>query len=309
MGGSEIQAGSGESLGLETVIDVINPEGIEVYAVITPPAPGETEGGGEFETPVLQQIKVDLAYQGETEEKGYFGRDKIFSGQSPALSESGIYELTFYMKDATGELTSSGPVMFQVGEGQPGLTLASGWNLLSLPVVSTDSSVEVVLSEIKEDIASAWKWENGKRAVYLPSFTLKQLNDYITSKGFEILFNIECGEGFWVNSNTDQDLTVSGTQPLDSSHFLSSGWNLIGLKSNETKSISTVISSNENNIASIWKWINPPGKWAVYLPKDDSDKGLTETQEYATSKAFSLLQQINPGEGFWVNATQPVEVQ
>jgi hypothetical protein len=294
MGESNIQIGKAESLELETTLDVINSEDIEVYAVITPPDPGEAVSSDEFETPVLQQVKVDLTYQGETENKGYFGGDKIFIGQSPVLNESGSYGLTFFMKDSTGELVSTDPVTFQVGDGQPGLNLTSGWNLLSLNLSSDDSSVEVVLSEIVDNVASVWKWEDGNWAVYLPSATLNQFIDYVNSKGFSMLATINPGEGFWVNSNKAQTLNVTGTQPADTSCCLTEGWNLIGLKSDEAKLITTFISENEDNIASIWKWDN--GKWAVYLPGED-DGGAA----YAQSKGFTMLEKINPGEGFWVN--------
>jgi hypothetical protein len=299
MGESNIQIGKAESLELETTLDVINSEDIEVYAVITPPDPGEAVSSDEFETPVLQQVKVDMTYQEQTEEKGYFGGDKIFTGQSPVLNESGTYGLTFFMKDSTGELISTDPVTFQVGDGQSGLNLTSGWNLLSLNLSPDDSSVEVVLSEIVDNIASVWKWDDGEWAVNLPSFSLSQFIDYVNSKGFSMLADLEPGEGFWVNSNKAQTLNVTGTQPADTSCSLTSGWNLIGLKSNETKLITTFISENEANIASVWKWQD--GGWAVYLPGEE-DGGAA----YAQSKGFSLLSDIEPGEGFWVNCTQAV---
>ena len=111
---------------------------------------------------------------------------------------------------------------------------------------------------------------------------------------------ISCGEGFWVNSYTEQMLTVSGTNPDDTLCSLSSGWNLIGLKSNETQSITGLITGNEGKIASIWKWIN--NTWAVYLPG-----GGTDT--YAQSKGFSVLDTIKPGEGFWVNCSEPITLE
>jgi hypothetical protein len=302
MGESNVQIGSQESLELETTLDVLNSEDIDVYAVITPPDPGEAVSSEEFETPVLQQVKVDLTYQGETEEKGYFGGDKIFTGQSPVLSESGTYELTFFMKDSTGELISTGPVTFQVGESPPGLNLNQGWNLLSLNVSPDDSSVEVVFSEIVDNVASVWKWEAGNWAVHLPSATVSQFVDYVTSKGFSVLSTITPGEGFWVNSNKAQTLNVTGTQPSDPSSSLTKGWNLIGLKSDEAKSIDDVVSGNETNITSIWKWQD--GKWAVYLPGQD-DGGAA----YAENKGFTMFENIKPGEGFWVNATQETTLE
>jgi len=302
MDGSISSINPGEGLSLETVLNVISEEGIEVYAIITPPVPGETIVEGEFETPVLEQIKVPLTLQGETEEKGYFGGDKIFQGLSSALNNPGIYELTFHMTDIYGESTSTPAVTFQVGDAQPGLKMVSGWNLLSLPVLPEDTSVDVLFAQILDQVISLWKWTENNWAVYLPSVTFNEFVTYVNSKGFSVLSNIEMGEGFWVNSNIAQDLTVMGTEPANPSCSVNSGWNLIGLKSNQSKSITDYISGNESNIISMWKWGN--GNWSVYLP-GEGDAGAA----YANSKGFGLISNINPGEGFWVNCIEATMLQ
>ena len=83
---------------------------------------------------------------------------------------------------------------------------------------------------------------------------------------------------------------------------MSAGWNLVGLKGDQGKTIDDLISGNESSIASVWKWEN--SSWAVYLPGED-DGGAA----YAQSKGFALLTDIEPGEGFWVNCAQVVELQ
>ncbi|RLB88572.1 MAG: hypothetical protein DRH26_13325 [Deltaproteobacteria bacterium] len=113
-----------------------------------------------------------------------------------------------------------------------------------------------------------------------------------------MLSTIEPGEGFWVNSVGSENISLEGT-PATGSLTLSAGWNLVGLKTSETKAVTDFISGNEAKIASVWKWEN--SSWAVYLPGQD-DGGI----EYAESKGFTVLSNINPGEGFWVNATQKI---
>ena len=51
------------------------------------------------------------------------------------------------------------------------------------------------------------------------------------------------------------------------------------------------------SISTAWKWVD--GNWAVYLPGED-DGGAA----YAQSNGFAPLENINPGEGFWVNCPQ-----
>ena len=71
----------------------------------------------------------------------------------------------------------------------------------------------------------------------------------------------------------------------------------MGLKSDLGKSVNDLILGNEDKVSSIWKWVN--NTWAVYLPQQD-DFGA----DFAESKGFVLLQEIEPGEGFWVNCNE-----
>ena len=180
------------------------------------------------------------------------------------------------------------------------IDVSGGWNLLSLYTDPSNTSIDSVLGDIEDNIDSAWKWTGDTWAVYLPNQP-DQGAGYASSKGFVSLTEISSGEGFWVNSNAVQTLTVSGTQPADTSRLLESGWNLIGLKSNQMTSITDLISGNENQVASVWKWDS--GTWAVYLP-GDTDGGAA----YATDNGFNELSFINPGEGFWMNCEQDMVI-
>jgi len=125
--------------------------------------------------------------------------------------------------------------------------------------------------------------------VYLPGE--KAPGSYAKSKGFAVLGEIKSGEGFWLNSSSGLSAEVVGQPdygPLSFGH----GWNLLGLKSDQSKTATEVAAGQ--NITSLWAWQG--GGWAVFLPGDgDEGKG------YAQSKGFSLLSKIAPGEGFWVN--------
>ncbi|MBU4152485.1 MAG: hypothetical protein KKD63_06365, partial [Proteobacteria bacterium] len=70
------------------------------------------------------------------------------------------------------------------------------------------------------------------------------------------------------------------------------GWSL--LSSTIGFQVQPVLGNNAK-YTSVWKWEN--GKWAVFLPGENS------SGNYATSKGFSQLTAINSGEGFWVNST------
>ena len=177
--------------------------------------------------------------------------------------------------------------------------VSSGWNLLSFYSEPLDPIVDSVLKGIKGDIDSAWKWENSNWSVYLPKLTQEEAVAYLDLKGLNQINSISSGEGFWVDSDNPQAWTFLGTQTTDTSHSLGVGWNLIGLKSNETKLIGDLIAGKEDKIASIWKWSD--NNWEVYLP-GEAGGGAS----YAGDKGFTIIDKINPGEGFWVNSTKAV---
>ncbi len=169
------------------------------------------------------------------------------------------------------------------------LTLIGGWNLISS---RTGFDVSNELSN-GNSFKSVWKWEENNWTVYLPGETDGGVS-YAAAKGFNNLSTINPGEGFWVNSVGSGSLSISGTQEFGSL-TLTQGWNLIGLRKSEAITITELITGNEQQITSIWKWAG--NNWAVYLPGTE-DGGAS----YAQGKGFEPLENIDPNEGFWVNA-------
>ncbi len=53
------------------------------------------------------------------------------------------------------------------------------------------------------------------------------------------------------------------------------------------------------NVVTIWKWNASNSTWAFYAPSLDANGTLGS---YAASKGYSVLDTINPGEGYWVNS-------
>ena len=196
--------------------------------------------------------------------------------------------------------------MFQsTGEGYVeggNISFSSGWNLLGLVYEPDESKVESVLSDIISDVVSVWKWTDNTWAVYLPAFE-DGGKAYADAKGFILLNKIGGGEGFWVNAMNEYTLNFGGAVPADKAIHIAAGWNLVGLKIDESVSIDSLIEGNEEKILSIWKWSG--NNWAVYLPV----YGQEATQNYANAKGFEVLTKINPGEGFWINSKESIELK
>jgi hypothetical protein len=51
-------------------------------------------------------------------------------------------------------------------------------------------------------------------------------------------------------------------------------------------------------VSSVWKWDSTAAKWQFYSPS----LSATELQSFAASQGYAVLSEIQPGDGFWVNA-------
>jgi hypothetical protein len=107
------------------------------------------------------------------------------------------------------------------------------------------------------------------------------------------------------SSSSPHTLALSGSTPAPASISLDllKGWNLLGNGQDQTLPIATLFG-DPLNVTTVWKWdVTKPG-WQFYAPSMDT----AALQTYTASKGYGVLTAINPGEGFWVNAVQPLTV-
>lgn len=130
-----------------------------------------------------------------------------------------------------------------VGESSGGVSLMGGWNLISLPIVPFDTSIETVLASLAfpYDLVSVWYYDccEGEWLVYGSGDT-----------SFQTLTTMEDGKAYWVRMRHPQeqhsDPSISGTYPyalwvfgtkapmppgLPSSYDVCEGWNMVGFRS------------------------------------------------------------------------------
>lgn len=74
------------------------------------------------------------------------------------------------------------------------------------------------------------------------------------------------------------------------------GWNLLG--NSLIHPLTAALQFNDQNIASVWRWDVATAGWSFYT----SLLTVAELGTYTASNGLGILSQINPGEGFWVNA-------
>ena len=105
------------------------------------------------------------------------------------------------------------------------VTLVQGWNLISLPLIPLDSSVNAVLAGILNDVNSVWYW-SGQWYSFVPG-------------GPSDLTSMRDGKAYWINMKTAQNLTLAGREmpqgnQLPPTYNVVVGWNMVGFKSTAT---------------------------------------------------------------------------
>ncbi|KKS65907.1 MAG: hypothetical protein UV34_C0005G0017 [Parcubacteria group bacterium GW2011_GWB1_42_6] len=154
------------------------------------------------------------------------------------------------------------------------IAMSAGWNLISLPVIITNTDIESVLSEIYDEInlVKYYDWNEADLwKTYSPA-------------GGGDLTSMEDGKGYWIFMNSPATLNVAGTEmeeppAMSPIYHVYPGWNLIGFKSVSARMLAldylqslagtgyilmdkSNINKNDGYMASgegYWLWMNREG--------------------------------------------------
>ena len=155
-----------------------------------------------------------------------------------------------------------------------GVSLHSGSNLVSLYRQPENTNPSTVLNSINGQYAAVWAYVNGSWRVYDPA-----------NPGFSDLSTMEAGKGYWIEMNEPGVLLMYGpTSPASIS--LTTGSNLAGYFFPSTQSIADAISSIEDDVISVWAYVN--GSWRAFD---------------ALNPGFSDLSEMKPGIGYWIETS------
>ncbi|VVB61305.1 Uncharacterised protein [uncultured archaeon] len=157
------------------------------------------------------------------------------------------------------------------------ISLSSGWNLISLPIVPVDKSITSVLKDIKSNVRSVWAYDplmansTGGWLSFAPDAP-SNLN------------TMDAGFGYWIDMANASTLTIFGnfmspaTTPPQ--RTLVPGWNLVGEYGTDAKRASCSLYSLVNTNSGIPRW----------------------TSLWSYSGNFTPLtgnSTMSPGKGFW----------
>ena len=197
----------------------------------------------------------------------------------------------YFVTSDTGDWNAEGRPTLRVRWGNPAppsraIPLPPGWNLISIPLVTSSRAITDVLSSIAGRYDLAYTYDGCARSdpwkMYGPALP-PYANDLST---------VQRSQGVWLRATTSTTLTVTGTVPVTTSIPLCLGWNLIGYPSLTSAPPSAALASiagkydlvygyDASDAADPWKRYDPNG------PPGEND-----------------LTQLEPGRGYWVHATQ-----
>gem|GEM_PF-2139632 len=166
------------------------------------------------------------------------------------------------------------------------ITLAAGWNLVSLPVMPDNTDIADVTAGISGNVGIVWAYNTTAD----PDTWLW----YAPGNPLSTLTAIEEGMGYWFSMNgtaalegSGQEIPGQGAPPPAYDVFV--GWNLIGFSSTTSMSLESYLASIAGDYSIVWG----------YNAAADTDPWLW----YAPDISSSTLTTMEPGFGYWLWAT------
>ena len=152
------------------------------------------------------------------------------------------------------------------------ISLKQGWNLISIPWVLENNSIDNVFKDIIDKVIVINSFDNGAKT-YDP-----KLPD------FSDLHNIDYLHSYWVDMSGPANLVVSGTLPTSCSINLNSGWNMVSFLGKTEQNLTDALSSISGKYTEVKDDIKV---WNLQLP------------------VSVRLATMKPYKGYWINMSQP----
>jgi len=156
--------------------------------------------------------------------------------------------------------------------------LVGGWNLISVPVEASNTSINLVLSAI--DYAEVWAYDATVSEWLRYDLTDPEaafLNDLDT---------IQAGIGYWILMSNPDTLNIDGAIP-ETGIPLQEGWNLVGYNSLTPLNVVEATSSIECDFE-VWTFDSTSSEWLKYDPDDPPND----------------LSTIEAGRGYWIHTSE-----
>lgn len=183
---------------------------------------------------------------------------------------TGTYRFTLVVNDGTVD-SASDSVTITIVDAVP-ITLAEGWNLISLPLEPSNTAIDVVTAGIADSCVSIWAFDP---STYWTS--------YFPGGSGNSLTTMESGKGYWVNMSSAATLNVGGSAPT-AAISLADGWNLVGFGGADSTAVDTSLSGV--TYVSVWAF-DPSTYWSSNFSGGSSNS----------------LSTLSTTLGYWIDVT------
>jgi hypothetical protein len=162
------------------------------------------------------------------------------------------------------------------------IPLATGWNLISLPLIPDNTAVGAILDNIRDNVVRVWTYDVAKGwtwARYDAGLGM-WVGDLTT--GVDGNPRMETGYGYWIYMRGESTLVPRGVVLRDPTYvpptyYMRAGWNLLGFHSVAARLVEDALTNISGKYGSVWRY--RIGIWERY-PGD-----------------FTTL---DPGRGYWI---------
>lgn len=212
---------------------------------------------------------------------------QITSGSAAANSVTvqGLAKGTFKLQadpdtSVMGDELTSGTISVVETTKTANISLAVGWNLISIPYQPANTSIATLLSGIAGKYSIVWGEFNPATSAWKNYNPAKQTNS---------LTAMEPNKGYWVKVSEACTLSATGAIVTSRGGSLAIGWNLIGFAGDVDTAITTVLAGISGKYSIVWGEFNPAtSAWKNYNP----------------AKQTNSLNTMGAGKGYWIKASE-----
>jgi hypothetical protein len=256
---------------------------------------------GNLQQDVRPGERVTLSASGSSDPDGnsltykwfFYDEPSSYNG-SLTINNANSQQASFTVPDDTGKtihviltVTDNGSpalsrykrIIFTVNpKGAPveekvSISLAAGWNLISIPVQPTNTVVESVLSSIRGKYSAVYSYDGSNYQSYIPG---SEAN----------ISKLESGRGYWIYADSAVTLEVKG-HAASKSIQLNSGWNLVGYSALQPSAVGQALASINSKYLAVYGFDPTKNSYKSYIAEGAGD-----------------LTQLEVGKGYWLYLTQ-----
>jgi hypothetical protein len=192
------------------------------------------------------------------------------TGSASAVAGSGPW--TWTCDGANGGSTANCSAQLLTGAATFPMALVQGWNMISLPLQPSPTTVGSVLGAL--NYRNLWGF-SGSWQMYDPS-----------NLDASDLTDLKSGAGYWIYANAPATVQLVGTAAAKSMP-LALGWNFVGYSGTVALGVVQATNGIAGSIDTVWSF--NAGAWQLYDP---------------TNLDASDLATLVPGKGYWIKMKQ-----